>query len=162
MKEFNSLGAFAEHILKAAVAEEIAIRAGLSKAAKLVEKEAKAEIGTYQEAIGDFAAWAELAESTKEDRLRKGFTENDPLLRTGELRDSIGMTMSTAGLEAQVGSDLDIAVWQELGTQHMPPRSFLGGAMARKLPEIKSILGASVLAGLVGKEVYLGVMPIGE
>jgi len=160
MKEFNSLGAFAEHILKVALAEEIALRKGLSKAAKLVEKEAKSEIGTYQGAVGDFAAWADLAESTKEDRVRKGFSEDDPLLRSGELRDSIGMTMSTTGLEAQIGSDLDIAVYQELGTEHIPPRSFLGGAMARKLPQIKTILGASVLAGLVGEEVHLGVLPI--
>src|SRR3954469_19854677 len=104
MKEFHSLGAFQEHMLKQALAEGVALRNGLSKAAKIVQDEARAEVGHYQEGVGDFIAWPELADATKEDRLRKGYTENDPLLRSGELRDSIEVAMSVSGLEAQIGS----------------------------------------------------------
>jgi HK97 gp10 family phage protein len=76
------------------------------------------------------------------------------------MRDSIGTATSLDGLEVQIGSNSDIAVYQELGTQHMPPRSFLGGAMADKLPEIKEIIGRSVVAALVGEEVYEGSLLI--
>ena len=162
MKEFNSIGAFAEHILKTAIAEEVAIRVGLSKSIEAVKKEAKSEFGTYQEAAGPFAAWADLAESTKEDRVRKGYSEDEPLLRTGEIRDSIETTVSSTSLEAQCGSDSDILLYQELGTQHTPPRSTLGIAMAKKLPMIKEILGASVVTGLVGEDVFQRFLPIEE
>ena len=45
-------------------------------------------------------------------------------------------------------------VYFELGTSKQPPRSALGGAMARKLPEIREILGATVAAGLIGDRVF--------
>jgi hypothetical protein len=125
----------------------------LERAARLVEKEAKAEIGDYQGAAGPFAAWAPLAERTIEDRVRKGFTPDDPLLRTGTLRDSIGHSVEVHGIasgHAVVGSDSDIAVWQELGTVNMPARSFLGGAAVRKTPQVIHIIGAGVVQGLVG------------
>ena len=162
MTEFASLGAFAEHVLKAAIAEEVALREGLSRCARAVEKEAKAEVGTYQDAAGPFAGWAGLADSTKEDRVRRGFTEDDPGLRTGEMRDGIGTAMSATGLEATIGSDDDHLVYFELGTAKQPPRSVLGIAMARKLPEIQAVLGASALAGLVGRDVVNRVLPIEE
>ena len=160
MKQFGNLGAFAEHLLKAALAEEIAIREGLSKAAKVVEKEAKAEIGDYQGQDGPFVAWADLADATKADRVRQGFPEDEPLLRTGDLRDSIGTAMSPDGLEAQIGSNSDIAVYQELGTATIPPRSFLGGAMARKTDEVLAIVGASTATALVGDQVVNRALPI--
>jgi phage gpG-like protein len=123
----------------------------------VVEKEAKAEIGHYQGAAGPFSAWPELADATKEDRLKSGFSENDPLLRTGELRDSIE---HTAGVdEAVVGSNSDIAVYQELGTQHIPPRSFLGGAAVRKGEEVANILGRHVVKALAGGSSKIAIPP---
>ena len=51
----------------------------MERAAKVVEREAKSEIGEYQDStISPFPAWAELADSTKDNRVRLGFTENDP------------------------------------------------------------------------------------
>ncbi len=160
MRKFGSITDFVEHLAAIAIAEDIAIRKGVNAAAKLVEKEAKAEIGTYQDEIGPFIAWPELAEATKADRIRKGFTEDDPGLRTGEMRDSIGTAMSSDGLEAQVGSNDDHMVYFELGTSKQPPRSVLGGAMARKLPEVKEILGTALVAGLVGEQVFNRFLPI--
>lgn len=162
MKEFHSLAAFSEHLIKIAAAEELIVRKAVSHCAKLVEKEAKSEIGSYQVQAGPFVAWADLAEATKADRVRQGYTEDDPLLRTGDLRDTIGTAISTDGLEAQIGSNSDIAVYQELGTDHIPPRSFLGGAMVRMLPEINKTLGESLMAALMGEKVLGGAIPIEE
>lgn len=157
MKQFDSMAEFAARLLEIAAEQELLVKHAVVRCAEIVEHEAKAEIGTYQEQAGPFIAWPELAEATKSDRLRQGFTEDDPLLRTGEMRDSLGTAISTDGLEAQIGSNDDKAVWQELGTDRIPPRSFLGGAMIRKLPEIEKTLGETVYAALTGETVVNGV-----
>src|SRR5471032_2791128 len=100
MKNFNSIAGMVAHLAKMADAEVVALQGGLKKCAIEIEKTSKAEIGQYQDEIGPFAGWVELADTTKEDRVRKGFSENDPLLRSGELRDSLGNTV--AGMEAVV------------------------------------------------------------
>lgn len=80
------------------------------------------------------------------------------------MRDSIERRIEQSGFlgvtEGAVGSDSDIAVYQELGTAKMPPRSFLGGAAFRMAEEVAEALGAGVVAALVGKEVHNGSMPI--
>lgn len=149
MKTFNPKQ-FAEHLAKLAVTEVVALQAGLKGAAKLVEKEAKAEIGHYQPAMGSFQAWPELADSTKADRVRQGYTENDPLLRSGELRDSYKSEVN--GYEAVIGSESDIALWQELGTSRIPARSVLGTAAFKNKNKIRAILGTAAVSGLIGEE----------
>jgi HK97 gp10 family phage protein len=148
MKEFGNIESFVEHLTKVAATEVLFARKALDKCARIVEKRAKEKIGEYQAQAGPFIAWQELADSTKADRESKGFPENEPLLRTGDMRESISRSLSTSGLEAQIGSDSDIAVFQELGTSKMPPRSFLGGAMAESLPEIKAVLADSLVGML--------------
>ncbi len=130
----------------------------LEKVARVVDKRAKEKIGEYQEQAGPFAGWAELADSTKEDRLRQGYTENDPGLRSGEMRDSIEHVVRDG--EAQVGSDDDKMVWFELGTSKQPPRSVLGGAVVEEMDKITEIVGTSAVAALVGKGVHGGKMAI--
>ena len=124
---------------------------GLEHAAKVVEAEAKREIGDYQPDKGPFVAWAELADCTKADRASKGFPDNEPLLRTGAMRDSIQHTHKLMH-EVEVGSDSLIAVYQELGTHKIPARSFLGGAAFTKSHEVKAILGQSVVGTIMGKK----------
>lgn len=95
-----------------------------------IEKDAKGIIGHYQRSdTGPFPEWEELASATKSERIRKGFTPNDPLLRTGELRDSI--RHEVRGHSVAIGSDLDIAIYQEMGTATIPPRPFLRVAAFR-------------------------------
>ncbi len=130
----------------------------LETAAKAVEQRAKAKIGEYQQEAGPFVGWAELAAFTKADRVAKGFPEDEPLLRTGKMRDSIEHQVD--GNEAQVGSNSDIAVYQELGTAKIPPRSFLGGAAVEMMPRIIELIGESATAALVGKEVHNGRIEI--
>lgn len=128
---------------------EDATHRGLERASRIVEDEAKREIGTYQDQAGPFGAWAELADATKADRVAKGFTENDPLLRTGDMRDTISHVVGRH--EAAIGSDSEIAVYQELGTSRIPARSFLGGAAFRKAEEVATTLGHAAVLGLVGR-----------
>lgn len=115
-------------------------------------------IGDYQNAAGPFAGWAELADATKDDRVRRGFSENDPGLRTGAMRDSIGIAVGAR--EAVVGSNDDHLVWFELGTSKQPPRSVLGIAAVHKGPQVARILGQGAVKALTGGGVYGGQMPI--
>lgn len=122
----------------------------LEKAAVKVEKRAKAKIGKYQDTDGMHDAWPELADSTKADRVRKGFTENDPGLRTGDMRDSI--EHKTKQLEAVIGSNSDKLLYFELGTNKQPPRSVLGAALYQEMPEILKIVGGATVKGIASGE----------
>jgi HK97 gp10 family phage protein len=150
VKEFTLLG-FIEHAALMAVEVIAAEHHALEKAAKIVEAEAKASVGTYQGQSGPFAAWDPLAEATKADRVAKSFPEDEPELRTGEMRDSIEHTVKNH--EAEIGSNSEILEWQELGTAKMPPRSILGGAAARKEHQVVEVLGSEVVAVLAGTSV---------
>lgn len=158
MREFGSMAAFAEHLGTVIVAEIGAEHSALERAAQLLEKAVKAKFGEYQPQAGEFVAWAELADATKADREKQGFAENEPLLRTGELRDSVGHKVGSH--EAAIGSNSDIAVWQELGTARIPPRSFFGSAAVENSDKIKKIVGEMVVVALVGKEVFGGAIDI--
>ena len=154
--EFTSIADLAAHLGGIMVEVDGIESIGLNQAALVVERRAKAKIGHYQEESGEFAAWAELADSTKDDRLKQGFTENDPGLRTGDMRDSIGHMVGHH--VAHVGSNDDKLVWFELGTEKQPPRSVLGGAAIDSAPEVVRIMGARVVAALVGQGVVNDAM----
>jgi hypothetical protein len=97
-----------------------------------VQKRAKDSLGSYQ------AGWPKLAESTVE---RKG-GRDEPLLDTGELRDSISGFVEMYGKEhgrAVVGTALDKGMWAELGTVHEPPRPWLLPAALHTKSDISKI-----------------------
>jgi len=147
--DFDDMGDLSAHFALAAINMEIALQAGMKKAALLVENTAKKELGSYQRSNnGPFAPWAELKPSTKEQRVKLGFTENDPGLRTGEMRDSIEHQVE--GLEALIGSNDDHLVYFELGTSKQAPRSVLGVAMFRNKEKIRRIIGEAAVVGMVG------------
>jgi hypothetical protein len=155
--DFNLAG-FAAHLGKLIIATEVENYHLLDRAARMVQEEAKAEIGTKQDAAGPFAAWAPLADTTVNGfnghpgKRQLGFTppDYDPLERSGEMRDSIERTVIPASHEAHVGSDSDVAVVQELGTEKMPARSFLGGAAVRKRDEVGHMIGWTTVQILRG------------
>jgi hypothetical protein len=166
--DIESLGAMAVKLVSMEVTMFEFLHRGLDRALVKVEKTAKAEFGVYQPAVGRFGAWDELADETKAERLKLGFTENDPLLRTGELRDHVtheaqefelagvvgvksGETHAPyedGGAEPDIG---DVMMWQELGTEHIPPRPVLGPAAFRNKEAIQYLIGAAVVAGFVGE-----------
>ena len=95
-----------------------------------VRDAAKESIGTYK------YKWPELGPAAI---ARHGDT---PLLDSGELRDSIGAYVEMHSREsgrAVVGSPLDKAVWHELGTSKIPPRSFLLNSALQKKADINKI-----------------------
>lgn len=164
MGDFSIMG-FAAKLAELAIATDEVAEKSLTAAAKIVQREAKHEIGKYQGAAGPFAGWSELADSTKVDRLRQGYTENDPELRDGMMRDSIEFTVETdlaGGGEAEVGSDMEIFEFQELGTSKMPPRSILGSALVHKTDEVVTIIGASTYGALTGQQVVNAALPLIE
>lgn len=148
MQHFASMGAFAEHLLRTAVGMYAFEQAGLERCLSLIEKTAVEEFGVYQPTTGPFPAWEELAERTKDERVALGFTENDPLLRSGDLRDS--SQHEVRGLEGVAGSTDERMPWLEFGTQFIPPRPVWGAAAFRNKAKIQRILGEALVGGLIG------------
>lgn len=145
MKEFSLLG-FAAFLGTLKLEIEHANHSALERCGKVVQREAKRAIGTY-----DYG-WPPLAASTVK---KKG--KDTPLLETGEMRDSIKYTVThkvgaVGDAEVQIGSDNDKAKWHELGTSKFPPRPFLEGALKKKTPECLEIIGRAVHGKLSGTE----------
>lgn len=154
-----SLLSFIGHLAMFPVRLRDAQHTAMESAARLVQAEARREIGTYQrENTGPFEPWQELADSTKDDRVRQGFTENDPGLRTGEMRDSIDYRANHE--QAVVGSNDEKMVWFELGTQHQPPRSVLGTAAVHTEHQVVELLGSAVCRAIVGRAMRGDSIPL--
>lgn len=144
--EFKSLGSLALHMAAAEVAILKGLEEGLERCAVKIETTAKDEIGFYQPAAGPFEAWADLADSTEAEKVRKGYPSDAPLEATGEMRDSIEHKVS--GLEAVIGSTDPKMVYHEFGTLRMPARAVMGPAVFRNREYIRRVLGHATVRGL--------------
>jgi hypothetical protein len=115
----------------------------------ILESEAKNFIGHYQD------GWEPLAPSTIKGKTDLGYAPPDnPLLREGDMRDSIKHRSAVTGEGAigEIGSDEMVALWQEMGASRgIPPRSFLGLAMSRSQEPATAIFGAFGAKLLTGK-----------
>jgi phage gpG-like protein len=111
----------------------------VARACEMVCTEAKRVLGTY-----DYN-WPQLQPETIARKIRG----NSPLLETGKLRDSV--EWNSHGNEGRVGTNLEIGVYQELGTSRIPPRSFLVGAAMRMEPEIHAMAARASMAVMAGK-----------
>lgn len=140
-----TLGQFANHILRSAAAmprlEQRALRISGARLSRI----SRGYIGEYQDFGGPFPAWKPLSVNTLlggvsptgfhyPGKVELGFAPPDnPLLRTGALRDSISFTVQRRA--AIIGSASPVAHYQEFGTrstaQHIsiPPRPFIGPAV---------------------------------
>ena len=118
----------------------------VARACEMVARAAKRAIGKRHE------LWPPLKPETIARKLRG----NTPLLETGELRDSIEWTAS--GLEGQVGSNNDKAVWHELGTSRIPARSFLASSAISVEEKIHRMAERSVIAVLEGRGLHSAEM----
>jgi hypothetical protein len=114
----------------------------VEQACKIIQRKAKAAIGKEHE------MWAPLAPSTIADKQHYGYSTPKPLLRSGELRDSIEYTVH--GLEGAVGSNLDRALWLEMGTSRIPPRSFLVSSAISSEDRIHRMAAAVTIAAFSG------------
>ncbi|HEY1504108.1 MAG TPA: hypothetical protein VGF92_07400 [Stellaceae bacterium] len=111
---------------------------------------AREKIGHYQAETGPFPSWPALADSTIAEKTRLGYAPPDnPLLRSGELRDTI--SFYTDGFSVIVGSRDPVARWQELGTDRIPPRPLIGPAMFDVIPLARQALGKALTAVMRGE-----------
>jgi len=94
--------------------------------------------------------WAELRDATKAEHARKGYSEDAPLLGSGALRDSI--QYQSAELSFSVGSDSEVARYQEFGTPTIPPRALLVPALHRAIPNILNTVGKTIEQSLAGEK----------
>ena len=136
MTEFSSFRALATNLDAPRQTYPRAIADELEAQGTAIEASAKRKFGGYQ------TGWPPLAESTKAERRRLGFTPNDPLFRTGGLRDAVGHKVegdtSFIGVEpgqtvrGPDGKEVDAAMVmevQEYGRGHVPPRPVFGTVM---------------------------------
>lgn len=144
-KAFKSLTAFAKHLQNNVIPKyERREHDVLTVIGLFLEKDSKSIIGHLQHGLGGagYGAWEPLAEATQREKERLGYgsASNDwqPLLRTGELRDSISYSVQLH--QVHIGSDSEIMVWQELGTMRIPPRPVLGLAMYRNKVKLEKAL----------------------
>lgn len=147
MSDISTIGHMIAHLAVMDAQVTLQLRHGLKKCAVAIEGTAKSEFGVYQGEVAPFAGWAPLAEATQKQRVSLGYTPDDPLLRSGELHDSISHQVD--GLEAVIGSESDVMVAQELGTDRIPPRAVLGPAAIRNKALIVRTLGHAVAEGLL-------------
>jgi HK97 gp10 family phage protein len=95
--------------------------------------------------------WPPLAESTIEDKVRKGFPVPSPLRRTGEMAESYKYELRPGELAVAVGSEEKTALFHEFGTSRMPPRPVLSRAMMEILPFARRMLGSVANSILTGR-----------
>lgn len=165
MKSFASIGAFVAHLERiAAAAPQHELRA-LRDAGRVIQAETRAELGTYQAAAGPFGEWPSLTDFTQRERERLGFTANDPLKASGELHDHIDLSFDAKqavvgvpdetvgdGTEANPIRNIgDVAIDLEMGTQHMPARSFLGRAAFAKGHEAVDAAALTITDAIAGR-----------
>lgn len=151
MREFEDFGAFAAHMNTVADTLPLVNRLALGPAADAVRTEARSILGHYQGEDAGTPAWQPLSASTMKSRERQGFSPNEPLLASGQLRDSI--QSSEDGPEAVVGSAEARAVWQELGTAFIPARPFLAKAGARLSEQVGQFMADVAVSHVAGKPV---------
>jgi hypothetical protein len=143
-----NLAEAAARMAAAAIDIEAAKRAALEEACLIVQGRAQNLIGHPN------AYWAPLAPET----LKRKDGINTPLLESGLLRSSITHTVIDSS-HAEVGSDLDRALWMECGTSRgAPPRPFLSLAAHLEGPAVAKVVGktmvAAIGAGLAGSRVH--------
>lgn len=150
MRNFTGFGSFAKHLAALSLEGDAVMHEIAEKGGKMIQHAAQDKFGQYQAEVGPFNAWSELADATKDDRVAKGFSENDPLLRAGQLRDEIELVVE--GPEAVVASMDPIMLWQECGTDdgHIPPRPVLGPAAFESKPKLAALSFNTSIAWVSG------------
>ena len=146
-REFDSLEAFARALIASAVAWREERRLVLRMVGKLLAQDMRSQIGHYQGAVGNYLEWAELAESTEDEKARVGAPPDAPLLRFGDLAKSF--RFSVDGEEVYVGSTDPVMEYHEFGTSKMPPRSVIGPALLKNMDTIRDLMGYAVVDAVV-------------
>ncbi|WP_019091750.1 hypothetical protein [Komagataeibacter europaeus] len=157
-RKFNTLDGFIRHLRERVQPNiEHAVHRGVQDGADLIKTETKVQIGHYLDGSEPGLPTAPLADRTIDDRIRKGFSPDEPGLRTGDMRESYGTRVSDAGLrvEASIGSDDIKAVVFELGrmeqNNYQPPRPELSVAAFRNEQKVARGIGRMVVRAIEGR-----------
>ena len=110
----------------------LAQEGALAAACAAVAEECRSAIGTYR------YGWEPLADATMEERSRRGYPADEPLLVTGELRNSIEWNCDEH--RGYVGSDNPKMIWHEWGTRDIPARPVLGPSIEAARPAVEKVL----------------------
>jgi len=135
-----SLGGIANVFGRAAGRLVVFEGSALKEIGKIVAAKAASKLGYYQEASGPFPKWAPLAPSTIASKGGRA----EPLVDTGELKER-GISYVVKPTSVIVGSDLDRALFAELGTSKEPPRPFLGPAVLESKDMIVALIGGATV-----------------
>lgn len=143
MKEFTSFESLSYEIANRTAMLPQSFHHAVDALGEAIKDSAQKKLGVYQEAEGPFAAWSPLAEATMDEREALGYPRDQPLLRTGELRDSVVKETdgNTTVVGVPVGKLGTVAVAQEFGTDRIPARSFLGGTAFAYIGTAQKVLG---------------------
>jgi HK97 gp10 family phage protein len=147
VRQFGDVLSFATHLATLSREVHKHNERALDKALQVIQDDAEAQIGHYQDAIGHFPGWPALADSTEAEKERLGYPLDSPLLRTGELQESF--SHRAEGNTGLVGSTDGTMVYHEFGTSKMPPRPVMGPAVIKSEEKVKQILGDALVEAIV-------------
>lgn len=147
-QNFANLELFALHLVTVAALWKQERKHALNAAAGLIKKDARAQIGHYQDAVGQYPEWAPLAESTEDQKARMGYEPDAPLLAEGDLKKSFRSTLEGEDTVI-VGSTDPVMEFHEFGTVKMPPRPVLGPALLKNIENIQKLLGFAAMETVV-------------
>ena len=170
MAELTLMG-FARALSEGVIIMEGTRHRDMTAACKALQRASVKMIGHYQTGSSQFASWRALMPQTQFIRDQQGYTKNDPLWRSGELRVHILYDVSADGSQGAVGvpdaivgdgspgnavrNIGEIALDLEMGTTHgkghIPPRSFLGLAASRGGKELAIYLGGRAASALFSR-----------
>lgn len=171
MREFATIEGFVRYLRTMPERVLAGAQIGLENAGRIVQEEARAELGHYQGAAGPFPEWQPLSDRTIEQRVLAGWTPDDPLKASGELALNIDLVSEPgrvavavphvfvgAGTKEDPTRDIgEVAIWMEQGTEAehpVPPRPFLGAALFRKTEAAVEAVGEAYAAALAGRPVH--------
>jgi phage gpG-like protein len=146
MKTYQSFGALARALERSVAALPATLENAMKAGALSVTADAKERIGHYQQ------GWELLADSTVDQKRRLGYANvallggdggDNPLLRTGDMRESI--TADITNHAFVVGSSEPVLLYQEIGTRTIPPRPVLEPALKTMMPFIGTVTGKAIV-----------------
>jgi len=147
-REFKSYGEFAAFLGRRAGEHKIPLEIAAREASVLLENRVRA-------IYGDNEKLAHLAPSTQVERVSKGYTPNDPLLRDGALLRS-KVERFHEGMTAAVGTPEIINAYHEFGYvnartgKSVTPRPVFKIALEEMEPDVEALLQAAASRLLTG------------
>lgn len=142
IKHINGLAGLARAFERLALAEPVIVAAGMAASEPVLKRNI---LSVY----GDESVLAPLAQATRDERARLGFSEGDPLLRDGSmLRDHVESTHDLRS--ASVGSPEIVNAFHELGYidakggASVPPRRVFAEGALKSEHEVVAIFEAEI------------------